>query len=116
MLLDLFPSFPPPPEWSQGRTTRKPHVCSLGNSLNMRRSHCLAGFLSGGVRTEATPRGRGLGWNFHPNVPDSLGIWMPGAVLTQTGASGVSEEVYLGREEGRAVMDVGCILWAGVTF
>ena len=59
----------------------------------------MAGFLRGGVRTEATPRGGGLEWNFHPDVPDSLGIWMPGAVLTQTGASGVSEEVNLGREE-----------------
>lgn len=23
--------------------------------------------------------GGGLGWNFHWNIPDSLGIWLPGA-------------------------------------
>lgn len=39
--------------------------------------HCLAGFLRGGVCTQATPRGGGLDWNFHPNIPESLDIWMP---------------------------------------
>ena len=46
-----------------------------------REGSSLAGFLRDGVWTEATPRGGGLGWNFHPNIPDSLDIWMPGAVV-----------------------------------
>ena len=29
----------------------------------------MAGFLGGGVWTEATPRGGGLEWNFSPNIP-----------------------------------------------
>ena len=36
--------------------------------------HHLVGFLRGGVWTETTPREGGLGWNFHPNIPDSLGM------------------------------------------
>ena len=41
--------------------------------------HHLAGFLRGGVWNEEIPRGGNLGWNFQPNIPDSLDIRMPGA-------------------------------------
>ena len=39
----------------------------------------MAGFLQGGVWTEAIPRGGGA-WdgNFHPNILNSSDIWMPG--------------------------------------
>lgn len=37
----------------------------------------MADFLRGGVWTEAAPEKEA--WSFHANIPDSLGIWMPGA-------------------------------------
>ena len=33
----------------------------------------------GGIWTEANPREGALDGTFHPNIPDSLNIWMPGA-------------------------------------
>lgn len=52
---------------------------------SLRRGHPLSGFLGGGVWTETTPRGGGLGWNFHPDILDSWSIGMLRAeALTQT--------------------------------
>lgn len=70
---------------------REGRPCSLGYDLNTLwgLEHLWGGvfhwraFLE--VETtflEATPRGGALGWNFHPNIPDFLGIRMPGAGVT----------------------------------
>ena len=76
MLLDDF--LIPAPERRRGRETEKPHVCFLGDSLNVLREHLWGGAIFGGL----PERRQGLGregekwrrrwrWSLHQNIPDS---------------------------------------------
>lgn len=46
-------------------------------SISEEGGHCLVGFLRGRIWTEGAWDG-----TFHPNIPDFLDIWMPGAKVT----------------------------------